>query len=112
MEWLDKARAAILNLIAHREVAAVVLGFLASVGVTQAVKEFFADTLTRRRAQALSIALGCGICFWIFPPAHGPAMRVGFAVVVGLLSPLAYKLIKWGIGLKWPQLAERASADL
>ena len=35
-----------------------------------------------------------------------------FAGAVGLLSPLFYKAVTRAIALKWPQLADKASADL
>lgn len=112
MEWLDKATQAILSLVAHLEVAAVVLGFAVSLGVTQVVKGLFTDNLTRTRVNLLAILLGGATCFAIFPAAHGAALRAGFAGAVGLLSPLFYKAVTWAIAQKWPNLANKASADL
>lgn len=112
MEWMDKATKAILDLIAHREVLAIVLGVLASFGITQTIKTYIASVQTRLRVNALAIVIGAAVSFSIFPAEHGLAVRSGFALVVGLLSPLAYKAAMWLIAKKWPDAADRLSADL
>lgn len=112
MEWLDKATQGILSLIAHREVLAIALGLLISIGGTQYVKFQFTDHLTRLRLNLLALPLGAIPTFLIFPIEYGWQLRAVFAAAVGVSAPIAYKGVIWAIGLKWPQLADRASADL
>lgn len=112
MEWLDKATKVIYNLLAHREVLAIVLGVLVSFGITQTVKTYVNHVKTRLQVNALAILIGAGVSFSIFPAEHGIPIRAGFALAVGLLSPMAYKAVMWLIGKRWPDAASRMSADL
>lgn len=112
MEWLDKATQAILSLIAHREVLAIALGILISLGGTQMVKMQFSDHLTRLRVTMLAFPLGFVPTFLIFPAQYGWQLRAMFGAAVGVCAPYIYKVAVWAIEKKWPNAANRISADL
>lgn len=112
MELLDKITAAILNLIAHREVLAIALGLVISLCGTQMVKVQFPDKLNRLRVNLLAVPLGFIPTYLIFPEAYGYELRVTFALAVGVSAPYVYKIAMWAIGKANPELAARFSADL
>jgi hypothetical protein len=102
-----------MKILLEPHVLAVIITFLATIGVTEAIKRWVRSTATKKDdwlppVLALLVGTAIGSASWPKDTEVEPAI---FGFMMGVSATMIYKLVIAAVRWKWPELAEKLTGS-